>query len=425
METAGEPCAISNKEVTVNVLALGAPPLVADFAVLTIGAAVLGYICQRMGLESIVGFLVAGAIVGPNALEIVNDPELVDGMGEIGVIFLMFAIGLELSADRLKQMGLLMVGGGAIQVVSTVAIVTGLCALWDVDAKTGIYTGCLVALSSTAVVLKLLSSRQQTESEVGRISIAFLIFQDIAVVVMVLLVPILGGEGGGIGGITSALAKAAVVVLAMLIGSRYVIPPFLQAVHRHTDDEEFLFAVLAIGAGFAWLVTFFGMTASLGAFIGGLVVSSGPYRHKAEEFVTPFKMVFAAVFFASIGMLLDIGFVLDNLVLVAVLAGLAVLVKVVPIAGAARLLGQRPASAAAAAFLLAQIGEFSFVLQKVGAEAGLSVAGQGAEGDQAFIATTVVLIALTPGLYRLSIIIGRRVLRRTDPQLAARAFGPE
>jgi CPA2 family monovalent cation:H+ antiporter-2 len=124
-------------------------------------------------------------------------------------------------------------------------------------------------------------------------------------------------------------------------------------------------------------------------------------------------------------MLLDIGFVLDNLVLVAVLAGLAVLVKVVPIAGAARLLGQRPASAAAAAFLLAQIGEFSFVLQKVGAEAGLSVAGQGAEGDQAFIATTVVLIALTPGLYRLSIIIGRRVLRRTDPQLAARAFGPE
>lgn len=408
-----------------SVFALGAPPLVADFAVLTIGAAVLGYLCQRIGLESIVGFLLAGAIIGPNALEIVDDPALVDGMGEIGVIFLMFAIGLELSADRLKQMGALMVLGGAVQVLSTVAIVTGLCALWDVDVKTGIYTGCLVALSSTAVVLKLLSSRGHTESEVGRISIAFLIFQDVAVVVMVLLVPILGGDGGGAGDIVGALLRAAVVVAAILIGSRFVIPPFLERVVRYTDDEQFLFAVLAIGAGFAWLVTFFGMTASLGAFIGGLVVSSGPHRHRAEDFVTPFKLVFAAVFFASIGMLLDIGFVLDNLVLVAVLAGLAILVKLVPLAGAARLLGQRPASAAAAAVLLSQIGEFSFVLQKVGAEAGLSVAGQGADGDQAFIATTVVLIALTPALYQLSITVGWRVLGRTDPLLAERHAGSD
>jgi CPA2 family monovalent cation:H+ antiporter-2 len=162
------------------------------------------------------------------------------------------------------------------------------------------------------------------------------------------------------------------------------------------------------------------MTASLGAFIGGIVVSSGVHRHRAEQFVTPFKMVFSAIFFASIGMLLDIGFVFDHLVLVAILSGLTMAVKVVPIAAAARMLGQRPASAAAAGFLLAQIGEFSFVLQKVGAEAGLSVAGQGADGDQAFIATTVVLIALTPVLYQLSIKMGYRVLRRTDPELAER-----
>jgi CPA2 family monovalent cation:H+ antiporter-2 len=401
-------------------IALGAPPLVADFAVLTISAAVLGYLSQRLRLESVVGFLIAGAVVGPNALGLIEDAELVEGMGEIGVIFLMFAIGLELSADRLRQMGALMVAGGALQVVSTIGLVTGLCALWGVDVKTGIYTGCLVALSSTAVVLKILSSRQQTESEVGRISIAFLIFQDIAVVVMVLLVPILGGEGGGAGDIVSALLKAAVVVIAVLVGSRFVVPPFLATVNRFANDEAFLFAVLAIAAGFAWLVTFFGMTASLGAFIGGIVVSSGVHRHRAEQFVTPFKMVFSAIFFASIGMLLDIGFVFDHLVLVAILSGLTMAVKVVPIAAAARMLGQRPASAAAAGFLLAQIGEFSFVLQKVGAEAGLSVAGQGADGDQAFIATTVVLIALTPVLYQLSIKMGYRVLRRTDPELAER-----
>jgi len=170
--------------------------------------------------------------------------------------------------------------------------------------------------------------------------------------------------------------------------------------------------VLAIAAGFAWIVTFFGMTASLGAFIGGLVVSSGQHRHRAERFVAPFQMVFAAVFFASIGMLLDLGFVFDHLGLVAILAGLAVVVKITPIVVGARVFGQRPAAAAAAGFLLAQIGEFSFVLQKVGAENGLSVAGQGADGDQAFIATTVVLIALTPVLYRTAISVGSRILER-------------
>ena len=402
-----------------TLLALGAPPIVADFAILTIGAALLGYVCQRIGLESVVGFLIAGAVVGPNALELINDPALVEGMGEIGVIFLMFAIGLELSADRLRSMGSLMLAGGSIQVGLTIALVTGLCALWDVNVKTGIYTGCLVALSSTAVVLKLLQKRDATESEVGKIAIAFLIFQDIAVVVMVLLVPILGGEGGGVTDIFAAVGKAAVVVIVILVGSKYVVVPFLDRVAEYTDDEEFLFAVLAIAAGFAWIVTFFGMTASLGAFIGGLVVSSGAHRHRAEQYVAPFQSVFAAVFFASIGMLLDFRFVLDHLVLVVLLAGFAILLKIVPIAVAARAVGERPAAAAAAAVLLAQVGEFSFVLQKVGAEAGLSVAGQGEDGDQAFIATTVFLIALTPLLYQLAIHTARRMLAREGVDIEA------
>ncbi len=404
-----------------GMLALGAPPLVADFAVITIGAAVLGYLCQRIHLESIVGFLLAGAIIGPNALGLIKDMELVEGMGEVGVIFFTFGIGLELSAGRLRKMGALMLGGGAIQVGSTIAIVTGLCALWDVEVKTGSYTGCLVALSSTAVVLKLLSSRGHTETPTGQTAVAFLIFQDIAVVVMVLLVPILGGEGGGFGEVAAALAKAALVIVAMLVGSRFIVPPFLNGVTRYADDEAFLFAVLAVATGFAWFVTFFGMTASLGAFIGGLVVSSGEHRHKAERYVNPFQMVFAAVFFASIGMLLDLGFVVDHLALVAILAGLAMLVKILPIAAGARALGQPPAVAVAAAYLLAQVGEFSFVLQKVGAEAGLSVAGQGADGDQAFIATTVVLISLTPALYQFAIYAGGRRLARDES--ASRSMG--
>ena len=358
------------------------------------------------------GFCSLGPSSGPNALSLIADQEVVDGMAEIGVIFLMFAIGLELSGERLRKMGALMLGGGAIQVGLTIAIVTGLCSLWNVDIKTGIYTGCLVALSSTAVVLKLLSSRGATETQTGQIAVAFLIFQDIAVVVMVLLVPILGGEGGSLGDIAGALGKAAVVIAALLFGSKFVVPPFLDAVKKFADEEAFLFGVLAIAAGFAWLVTFFGISASLGAFIGGLVVSSGKHRHQAQRYVAPFQMVFAAIFFASIGMLLDLGFVFDNLVLVGLLAGFSLLVKFFPIAIGARVLGQPPAKAIAAACLLSQIGEFSFVLQKVGVDAGLSVAGQGAAGDQAFIATTVVLIAVTPALYKLAIVAGTRVLAR-------------
>ncbi len=408
-----------------TLIALGAPPLVADFAIIIIGAAILGFVCQRIGLESIVGFLIAGAAIGPNALGLIDDMELVEGMGEIGVIFLMFAIGLELSADRLRKMGALMLGGGAIQVGGTIALVTGICALWNIDVKTGIYTGCLVALSSTVVVLKLLSSRGHSGTPAGQVALAFLIFQDIAVVVMVLMVPVLGGEGSGLGDVVEALARAGIVIAILLVGSRFIIPRFLDAVVKYADDEAFLFAVLAVAAGFGWFVTFFGLTASLGAFIGGLVVSSGVHRHRAEQFVAPFQMLFAAVFFASIGMLLDFGFVFDNIALVALLAGFAILLKVVPVFVGARAFGQPPAIAVASAFLLSQIGEFSFVLQQVGADAGLSVAGQGADGDQAFIATTVVLIACTPALYRLAIVAGRRVLARDGDPLGDAASTKE
>jgi CPA2 family monovalent cation:H+ antiporter-2 len=406
-------------------LALGAPPLVAEFAMLLISAALFGYLAIRVGLESIVGFLVAGAIVGPNALELIEDVELVDQMAEIGVIFLMFAIGLELSGEKLRKMGSLMLGGGSLQVGLTIAMVTGLCALWGVDIKSGLYTGCLVALSSTAVVLKLLQSRGTTETETGQVAVAFLIFQDIAVVLLVLLVPMLGDGGGEFSDIVAALAKAVIVIVALLLGSRLLVNPFLNAVDRESDDEIFLFAVLAVAAGYAWLVTFFGLTPSLGAFIGGLAVSAGPFRHRSAKLVLPFQAVFAAVFFASIGMQLDLGFAADNLLLVAILAIGGLVVKSVGVGVAARAFGQQPAVVVASAVLLAQIGEFSFVLQKVGLGAGLSVAGQGADGDQAFIATTVVMIAVTPALYKLAGIAGARVLRRSVDQTRATGAGTD
>ena len=156
-----------------SILAVGAPPLVEEFAITVAAAAVFGYLAQRVGLVSIVGFLVAGVAIGPNALGLIDDLELVEQMAEIGVIFLMFYIGLELSGDMLRKMGSLLFGGGALQVGLVIMLVTGVAVLLGVDVKPALYTGCLVALSSTAVVLKLLSTKGETNTPTGSVAVAF------------------------------------------------------------------------------------------------------------------------------------------------------------------------------------------------------------------------------------------------------------
>jgi CPA2 family monovalent cation:H+ antiporter-2 len=178
-------------------------------------------------------------------------------------------------------------------------------------------------------------------------------------------------------------------------------------VSTRTNDEEFLLAILAIAIGIAFLVTLFGLSASLGAFIAGLVVSSGPHRSRATRYVEPFQVVFAAVFFASIGMLLDVRFLLDNLGSVAVLVVVIVALKVVTTGAAARAFGQPWPVVGASALLLAQLGEFAFVLERSGREVGLTPFGEGETGSQTFIAASVALFALTPALYA----VGERLLR--------------
>lgn len=390
-------------------LAVGAPPLLADFAVVIVAAAVAGYASQRIGIVAIVGYIVAGALIGPDGAGLISDRDLVEQLAEIGVVFLMFSIGLELSGDMLRRTGALMFGGGALQAGGTVALVAAACAAFGVGANDAIFTGCLVALSSTAVVLKLLSSRGQTETPTGEVAVAFLIFQDLAVVLMVLLVPMLGEGGGDLGDILLETVKALFLIAAVLTLTRRIVPRILDAVVARTDGEEFLFAVLALSVGVAYLVTLLGLTASLGAFIAGLVARSGDHGERALKYVMPFQVVFAAVFFASIGMLLDPAFVMDHLAEVLFFALAVVVLKAIVVTGAALLFRRTAAVAVAAALLLAQIGEFSFVLSTVGAEAGLSVAGQGADGSQIFVAVAVVLIALTPLLDLAGRRLGARV----------------
>lgn len=391
-----------------------APPLVAELGIVLAATAIFGYLAERLKLVGIVGYLLAGVVIGPLALGWIDDIELVEQLGEVGIIFLMFFIGLELSGDRLRKLGTMMLGGGSVQVGLTILMVMVILAIFGVDLRTGIFTGCLVALSSTAVVLKMLEVRGHTETETGETALALLIFQDIAIVFMVLLVPMLGEDGGSFGEIIWEMGKAVVMMAVVLLMVRFVVPRVLEKTAQYASPEVFLLMILAAAGGIAYGVTLLGLTTSLGAFIAGLVVSSGEYRDIATRAITPFQAVFAAIFFASVGMQLDMAFVFDHLAKILGIAVGVIIVKIIGIAVAVRAFGQHPAVVAASAILLAQIGEFSLILVQVGEDAGLSPADAGADGRQIFIATAVLLIAATPILYNLAVKTGMRVWRKVE-----------
>ena len=407
--------------------ASSAPPsYLAPTAALVVAAAVIGYLSVRLRVVPIVGFLLAGVVIGPLALGLVDTAERVEVVADIGVILLLFTIGIEFSLDRLLRIRRYILLGGGLQVGLTTAATLGVLAAFGVGWRDGLYTGFLVALSSTAIVLKLLASAGRTASAVGQVSLAVLVFQDLAVVLMVLLVPVLGEGGGDTADLLGALATAILIIALVLVLARRVMPVVLEQVARACSPEVFLLAVIAICLGTAYLTSLAGVSVSLGAFLAGLVVSESRHSEHALGEVLPLQILFSAVFFVSVGMLLDLGFLVRNLPLVlgAVLA--VVLLKVVVTGVSVAVLRVGAPVAASTAFLLAQVGEFSFVLQRVGADNGLSPAGLGPDGSQVFVAATVLLMVATPLLAGAGDAVAARLARRAPrPVLASPPGGAQ
>ncbi|MEV1147531.1 cation:proton antiporter, partial [Micromonospora sp. NPDC049799] len=376
----------------------GPPAFLAEIVALMLAAAVIGYLSTRIRIVPIVGFLLAGVAIGPHALGLVRSQEAVDVAAEVGVILLLFTIGIEFSLSRLAAMWRLIVIGGGLQVALTVGVATAALALFGVSWQIGVFTGFLVSLSSTAIVLRLLASRGETQTETGRTALAYLIFQDLAIVVMVLLVPMLGGSGGSALDVTAALGTAIGIVAVVLGVARWIMPRLLEVVARACSPEVFLLTVIAICFGTAYLTSLFGVSVSLGAFLAGMVVSESRHSEHALGEILPLQILFSATFFVSVGMLLDLGFLVGNLPLVLAAVGGVLVVKSVATAATAAVLRVRPAVVAGLSLLIVQVGEFSFVLERVGREYGLSPAGLGEDGVQAFIAATVLLMVATPWL---------------------------
>jgi CPA2 family monovalent cation:H+ antiporter-2 len=395
-----------------------APAFLTEVAALLVAAAVAAYVASRLRQVPIIGFLIAGVIIGPNALGLVQSIDTVNAAAELGVILLLFTIGIEFSLGRLFAIRRLIVAGGGLQVGLTIAVIVGLCLLAGTGAPAAVFTGMLVALSSTAIVLKLLDDRGETQGHAGRIQLGLLIFQDLAIVAFVLMVPMLGGNDGGALGILVALGRAGLVVGAVLFGARRVMPRLLEVVARACSQEVFLLVVVAICIGTAYITGLLIGSVTLGAFLAGLLVGDSAFDLQALGEVVPLQALFSAVFFVSVGMLLDPAFLMTNLPLVLATVAVVLIVKVVTTAVAVRLLDEPLSIAAVAAFGLAQIGEFSFVLEGVGRQSGLSPVGLGETGSQAFIAATVLLMVATPMLSGLGRRLGARIDARRHAPLA-------
>ena len=342
-----------------------------DLVVILAVAVAVVAVLHRLGVPTIAGFIFAGVVVGPEALGIVNDPHQVELLAEIGVALLLFGIGLELSLDRLKRLWRPIILGGTLQVGTTLIAAYLISRAFGYSVNVSILIGCLLAVSSTAIVLRGLEVRGEIDAPHGRLTLGILVFQDLLVVPMILLVPILSGANTSVGNIAYTMLRAVVILIGVILAARIIVPRILKFIAGTRQRQLFLLAVLLICIGTAWITSTAGVSLALGAFLAGLVVAGSEYRQQVLADMIPFKEVFTSVFFISIGMLLSPFSIMHNIVpivllLLAILIGKAFLVF---ITGLAMRLPVRVAILAAAA--LAQVGEFSFVIAKSAQGTGL------------------------------------------------------
>jgi CPA2 family monovalent cation:H+ antiporter-2 len=381
-----------------------------DLVIVFAVAAAVVFAFGRLRVPSVVGLLVAGVLVGPYGLSLVSDLHVVEVLAEIGVVVLLFTVGLEFSLSRLLVMLPTMARVGLPQVAGTTLLVAAATWWYLGTLPQAVFAGMLVAMSSTAIVLKILADRGETATPHGRVAVAVLLLQDLVVVAAMLAVPLLAKAAGlappaaepGPGSIAhapgpfadprAAVAAGMAVVVAVLVAGRLLVPRILHEVVRLRNRELFLMTIVLACLGTAAVTAQVGLSLALGAFLAGLVLSESEYGHQAFTEVLPFRDTLASLFFVSVGMLLDIGFVVEHALLVAVTV-LAIMVgkaamTVVP----ALLAGYPLRTSLLAGAALAQVGEFSFVLGSRGADAGLLAR----DDYQTFLAAAVISMALTP-----------------------------
>lgn len=357
------------------------------------------FICHRFRVPAIVGFLLTGILAGPHGFGLIKAVHEVEILAEIGVVLLLFTIGIEFSLKDLLKIRRSVLLGGTLQVLLTISAIFLIARLIGLTSGESFFMGFLISLSSTAIVLKLLQERAEIDSPHGRTALGILIFQDIIIVPMMLLTPLLAGAMENIGkSLLVLMAKGIGVIILVLISAQWVVPQVLYQIARTRSRELFLLSIVVICLAVAWLTSSIGLSLALGAFLAGLTISESEYSHQALSNVLPFRDVFTSFFFISIGMLLNISFLLEQPVLVILITLGVLALKTVTAGFGVVFLGSPLRIAILAGLALSQVGEFSFILSKVGVGYGLL----GGDTYQLFLDVSILSMAATPFIIALS-----------------------
>jgi len=387
-----------------------APELLFEFlAIFGFSIAAL-FVCGRFHIPGVVGYLLAGLLIGPAGLGLVTDTEMISSYAELGVILLLFTIGLEISFRELLSSRRMFFVGGAVQLLATIGIVWEVARLVGLDPAESAVFGVMIALSSTAIVMSTLDARGETGSVHGRFLLAVLIFQDLAIVPIMLLLPVLSGQAPpGIEQLPLRLLQGALVLVGILVAVRWAVPTLLYHAARTRSSELFLFSVIAICVLTVYISGVLGLSFAFGAFLAGLLIADSEFRHQTIALILPFRDIFAGIFFVSIGMLLDITVLVEEFVLVGGLALGIIGVKVLTGMLSARALQLPFRTVVIGGFSLAHVGEFSFVIGTTAFTLGII----DPDTYQVFLNAAVLSMAAAPFLILLS--------RRLGDHLAAAA----
>ena len=359
------------------------------------------FVLQKLKVPSLVGFLVAGALIGPYGLRVAGDTAVIETLAQVGVILLLFTIGIEFSVKKLAGMKKAVAVAGGLQVLMTIALAAGISYVFLHNSGKALLIGFLVSLSSTAIVLKITGEAGETDSPHGRLLLGILIFQDLCVVLLLLLVPVLAGAGQPGAGpalrnIALMVLKAFLILGSILLSSRWLIPGLLRQVVRTRSRELFIMTIILLCIAIALLTSEAGLSLALGAFLAGLAISESEYSHQATSDILPFKESFMGLFFVSIGMLLDMGFVVHHALGVIGVVLAILIIKTVTGTVSASLAGAPARISLQAGLGLAHIGEFSFILALAGRNYGLL----SYSSYQLFLSASVITMLMTPFLLK-------------------------
>ncbi|MFA6121424.1 MAG: monovalent cation:proton antiporter-2 (CPA2) family protein [Sideroxydans sp.] len=364
---------------------------------------------RLLHLPAMLGYLIVGIFIGPHALGWIPDAPETRHLAEFGVVFLMFSIGLEFSLAKLRAMQRLVFGLGTAQVVLTIGLVMLACLAFAMDWRAGLALGGILAMSSTAIVSKMLVERAELNAPHGQKIMGVLLFQDLAVVPLIIVIPALAQSGGDLSGIIAvAMLKATVVLAALLIFGQKLLRPWFHLVAQQKSSELFMLNVLLFTLGMAWLTELSGLSLALGAFVAGMLISETEYRYQVEEDIKPFRDVLLGLFFVTIGMMLDIHAILIGWGWILLLLLILIPFKALVVAALVRVFGGSWGSAVRTGIGLAQAGEFGFVLLTLAG--GVSLLPD--DVMQNVLAAMLISMLIAPFLIQYS----EAIVRRLSPE---------